>query len=435
MIPLLKKRSSEQVLYFLALFGFPLAFFFHFAIKQDPRFFINLAAALFCLILYFFYWGKRLSAYQAEHNFKSQDIFESRNLVTAEIAAETKAIAALEDKIALLAKLKDLTELLGQCLYTLDTSKMLTNEAHRLIAAGKGSEATVILYLFHAKTGEFGISSSQKGLNRVSIKSKQGDAFDRWVVKTLQPLLVEDSRGDYRFDVEKIAGEDSRVVGSLISVPLVVGQRTLGILRVDHPREKFFTTDDLRFLAAIADLAAVAVENAQLYERAEQLAIFDGLTNLYQRRYLMGRIAQEISRHVRRQESLAFLMMDLDKFKDYNDRFGHVAGDIVLKTAAMAMTDYFSHIPGSLVARYGGEEFCVLLPDCSKTKAAELAEGLREKIAGQTIFLRRERTRVTISIGVAAFPQDGRDKDELIAQADQSLYRAKEQGRNRVCYV
>ena len=98
----------------------------------------------------------------------------------------------------------------------------------------------------------------------------------------------------------------------------------------------------------------------------------------------------------------------------------------------MILADFFKQ-PGDLVCRYGGEEFCVLLPECTKTKAVQLAQTIREKIEGQTIILRREKTNITVSIGVSAFPKDAQAKEDFIEKADQALYQAKKTGRNKVC--
>ena len=135
---------------------------------------------------------------------------------------------------------------------------------------------------------------------------------------------------------------------------------------------------------------------------------------------------------MRRGQELSFLMVDLDKFKHYNDSFGHMAGDIVLKTLAQILEEHFSR-PGDLACRYGGEEFCVFLPDCPKPRALQLANDLRKKIEAREIILRRQKTHVTVSIGVAAFPKDASGRDDLILKADEALYQAKETGRNKVC--
>ncbi len=409
--------------------------FFVFAIFYETTFFVFLAVGLAAILFYLFPLYLGLNKKQAEIVLQSQNLEEKRNLVEAEIQDERSFIGSLRNKIALYGELRVLTERLNQCLSLKDTSTAISEEVNKLFSE---KDRTLILYLFHSsskepsgQTGELGISSSRKGQMHVNIKSKKGDLYDQSVARAMQPLLIEDTKKDYRFDEEKMAGEETRPVRSLMIVPLMIGKKALGILRMDSPHENNFTTEDLRFLTTIADVGAVAIENAQLYERLEQLAIKDSLTGLYLRRYLLERLSSEVSRQMRRKGEMSFLMVDLDKFKQYNDQFGHVAGDIVLRTVAMILTDFFRH-PGDLVCRYGGEEFCVLMPDCLKVKAVELAEELRKKIAGQTIILRREKTRVTVSIGVASFPQDAINPKELIHKADLALYQAKKNGRNQV---
>lgn len=431
------KKPSYNLYFFLpSALVFILIAFFVYAIFYESTFFIFLAIGLAAILFYLFPLYRGLNKKQAEIVLQSQNLEEKRNLAEAEIKEEKLFIKSLREKIALYGELRVLTERLSQCLSLNDTSTALSGEVNKLFGE---KDRTMILYLFHSsrrepngKTGELGISSSHKGEMRVNIKSKKGDLFDQSVVRTMQPLLIEDTRKDYRFDEEKMAGEEIRPVRSLISVPLMIGKKALGILRIDSPHQKNFTTEDLRFLTTIADVGAVAIENAQLYERLEQLAIKDSLTGLYLRRYLLERLTVEVSRQMRRKGELSFFMFDLDKFKQYNDKFGHVAGDIVLRAVAMILADFFRQ-PGDLVCRYGGEEFCVLMPDCPKSKAVELAEELRKKIAEQTIVLRREKTRITVSIGVASFPQDAINPKELIHKADLALYQAKENGRNQVC--
>lgn len=424
-----KKPSYNFYLFPAAASIVILVAFFVFAIFYETTFFVFLAAGLAAILLYLFPLYLGLNRKQAEIVLQSQNLEEKRNLVEAEIREEKLFIGSLREKVALYGELKVLTERLSQCLSLEDTSTALSGEVNKLFG---GKDRTMILYLFHSRTGELGISSSHKGEMRVNIKSKKGDLYDQSVVRAMQPLLIEDTKRDYRFDEEKMAGEETRPVRSLMSVPLMIGKKALGILRVDSPHEKDFTTEDLRFLTTIADVGAVAIENAQLYERLEQLAIKDSLTGLYLRRYLVERLSTEVSRQMRRKGEMSFLMLDLDKFKQYNDKSGHVAGDIVLRTVAMVLTGFFRH-PGDLICRYGGEEFCVLMPDCPKAKAAGLAEELRKKIAEQTIVLRREKTRITVSIGVASFPEDAINPKELIHKADLALYQAKEKGRNQVC--
>jgi diguanylate cyclase (GGDEF)-like protein len=370
----------------------------------------------------------RLQKKQSHIALLKEEYFEKANLLKVELQHEWETIASLRLKIINYAQLKDLTEKLSLCLSLEETSGTLSVEVSKLFGH---KDVTVILYLFHSTTGELGISSSKKGQMQVNLKAKKGDIFDHFVVKTMHPLLVEDVQTDFRFDLDKMDAEDKRLIRSLISTPLIVGEKTLGILRVDSAVARHFTTDDLRFLRTIADLTSIAIENAQLYERLETMAIKDGLTGLYLRRHMLERLGEEIAREMRKGTELSFLMIDLDFFKQYNDSFGHMAGDIVLKTISQILEEQFNH-PGELVCRYGGEEFCVLLPDCPKSKAGVLANELRKKIEAREIILRRQKTHVTVSIGVAAFPKDAQGKDDLIFKADEALYQAKETGRNKV---
>jgi diguanylate cyclase (GGDEF)-like protein len=429
LIEKLKKQLFKQSLplliaLFVVLIGLNILFVF-----LNPHFLYVLALGLLVVVIQLIPLHQKVSHKHSEVELQIQSLEEQKNLIEADIAHEEQAVKSFQEKIIDSSLLKDLTEKLSRCLSLEDATRTLSLEVNRLFS---DREATIILYLFHSKTGELGLSSSQKGQMRVNIKSKQGDIFDQWLVRTMQPLLIEDVLSDYRFDVDKIATEYPRPLSSLISVPLMVGNKAMGILRVDSTREKAFGTDDLRFLTTIGDLGAVAIENAQLYETIEQLAIKDGLTDLYLRRYLFERLPAEISRQLRRKATLSLLMMDLDKFKEYNDKYGHAAGDIVLRSLALLSKHFFKD-PGTLICRYGGEEFCVLLLDCPKKRAVELAEEFRKRIESQTIELRRQKTNITVSIGVASLPEDTTMKEELISKADQAMYKAKSKGRNQVC--
>ena len=136
-------------------------------------------------------------------------------------------------------------------------------------------------------------------------------------------------------------------------------------------------------------------------------------------------------RSQRTHHPFSLFMSDIDHFKMYNDRYGHIAGDLVLKQVARLLKENLGK--DDILCRYGGEEFSVILPNRPKQSALSLAERLRRSVESQSFLLRRETTFVTISIGVATFPEDGLVKEELLKRVDSFLYRAKREGRNRVC--
>ena len=181
----------------------------------------------------------------------------------------------------------------------------------------------------------------------------------------------------------------------------------------------------------MGDLGAVAIQNAFLYTWIQELAIRDSLTNLFVRRYFMKRFQEEIKRAARKKGSLSLLMLDIDHFKSYNDKFGHATGDLILKYLARVIIS--SVREGDMVARYGGEEIAILLINADKRDAIKIAESIRKKIEDTPFVLRREKQSLTVSIGVAIYPKDSVLEEDLIKISDARLYKAKSMGRNRIC--
>ncbi len=164
-----------------------------------------------------------------------------------------------------------------------------------------------------------------------------------------------------------------------------------------------------------------------------ELSIRDGLTGLYNHRYMHEFLSNEISRCRRHGRVISVIFLDVDHFKIYNDTHGHPAGDALLKTLGKIVSERLRKV--DVLARYGGEEFVIVLPDTFKEQAALIAESIRKTIDGHEFFGRETQPlgRVSASFGVAAFTDEGADADALLSLVDKALYRAKEEGRNRVC--
>ncbi len=215
--------------------------------------------------------------------------------------------------------------------------------------------------------------------------------------------------------------------GSALAVPLVVEDRVLGILAVRTPRPSAYDDHQLAVLSTIAQQAAIAIENA----RHHRMATIDSLTGLHLRDYFFRRVEEEHVRARRYRGAFALLMLDVDRFKEINDRRGHLAGDRYLRALGAAIRTRLR--AADLACRFGGDEVCILLPETDRAGAVAIAERLRVALGHLRSSLDDPPFSATVSVGVAAYPEDeGGGLDVLLRRADQALYRAKRGGRDRV---
>jgi len=267
----------------------------------------------------------------------------------------------------------------------------------------------------------------------------EGDGLVRRVLHELRP---EQSR----------EGDDRRLV-----VPLVVQARAEGWVEIRGAGARGFAEDEIELVQILANQAAAALDNTRLYETLARQAITDGLTGLYNHRFFYERLRAEVARARRYDLQLSLLMMDLDDFKTYNDRFGHPAGDGVLRRVAQIMTGQLRNRV-DIPARYGGEEFAVILPHTETPGAETVGTRLSHQVgaieedlaaphgalvAGERVRHSVEATafpgrasrdvvHITISVGVASLPAHALDAEQLVHAADTALYLAKQHGKNRV---
>ena len=213
-------------------------------------------------------------------------------------------------------------------------------------------------------------------------------------------------------------------------LPLLWKNLGVGALVLGSRREGFLPLDLLDMLRVVADHAAIAIANAQMYERMERMATTDGLTNLVNHRHFQGLFDSYLARAERYGRKLSLILLDIDHFKTINDTYGHPVGDRVLKRMAGVLS--VAARKTDVVARYGGEEFAILLEETDREGARLHAERLRETVEKEEFHCDNGRFRCTLSLGVAAFPDDAAHKAAVIECADQALYEAKRGGRNRV---
>ncbi|MCU0606119.1 MAG: GAF domain-containing protein [Candidatus Edwardsbacteria bacterium] len=252
------------------------------------------------------------------------------------------------------------------------------------------------------------------------------DGVTGMVAATGEPIIIEDVTTSSQYI--SIDGNTR----SEIAVPLKLGGQMIGVINVESDNLGAFGSLDLRLLTTLAAQVAVAVENARLYEQTEQLAVTDGLTGIFNHRYFQEFFERELNRAKRYRHSLSLIMLDIDHFKQVNDSHGHPSGDRVLQQVAAVLRTQARDV--DLVARYGGEEFMVVLPETRKREAMILANRIRVQVRDITFKDEHDRDldRITVSLGVASFPEDGGTKSDLIDYVDKALYRAKAAGRDQV---
>jgi diguanylate cyclase (GGDEF)-like protein len=252
------------------------------------------------------------------------------------------------------------------------------------------------------------------------------DAADKWVEERKIPLLVRNAGTDTRFPRGFFgAGEQS-----FMALPLHLFGRLVGFVRAAAPEPDRFRAEDLRGAELACTLAGVSMENIYLFDKVNELAIRDALTGLYTHRAFQSRLEEEVLRSARTKVPFSVVMCDIDHFKSYNDTYGHQAGDAVLRAVAEVVSAGIREI--DFAARYGGEEFALVITGAGKAQAAAAAEQIRAALEARAFSFGGKPSRVTASFGVAEFPAESAAAGQLVRAADERLYRAKQNGRNRV---
>lgn len=259
-------------------------------------------------------------------------------------------------------------------------------------------------------------------------EARVGQGIAGSVASSGEPLHIVDIESDARFGRRN--SEQYRD-SSLVCVPILVGDRVVGVLNVNNKRNgESFTVNDLNLMTLLASQAAVAIDNAHRYQDLSEQAITDGLTGVYIRRYFDECLDRAVRAALTGGRTFSVLLCDIDHFKQVNDHFGHLAGDAALRHVARCLTQAVRD--QDLVARYGGEEFGVLLGRASAATAVAVAERIRALVEQRPARWNEADVPLTISIGVAAFEEAHGSADAVLDAADRALYRAKGEGRNRV---
>lgn len=241
-------------------------------------------------------------------------------------------------------------------------------------------------------------------------------------LETGKPVLVNDvsTEPDYVPGFAETKAE--------MCLPLISFGESLGVLALESATANAFDPMDMQPLESVADICATAIKNATFVETVKQQAYVDGLTGVFNRRLFEVRLLEEMERAQRYDSALSLIMVDIDHFKKLNDEFGHLLGDEVLKQVSALFGQQLRK--ADVVCRYGGEEFVIVVPETTGENAMGVADKLRRAV--ETHLFPGVPRPVTVSLGVAEYPQQGKTRDEIVKAADSALYASKQAGRNRV---
>jgi diguanylate cyclase (GGDEF)-like protein len=327
----------------------------------------------------------------------------------------------LSKSIAEFYTLNQISQAIGSIL---DTKELLKRFNDIILGVVGGSYSSIILY------------DEESGRLKVHTTNVANPGELATIADNINSGILLDAlmKGEYilenNVDYYQYLFTCGRNINSLMCIPLTTGSRKFGLILVEHTLSNAFDSENIRFLRIIAQQVGIVMENAELYLKMKEMARKDGLTGIYNRQYFQERLQQEFKEAQRNGYPLSLVMYDIDHFKKFNDMYGHLFGDKVLKSVAEVVRSTLRKT--DMIARYGGEEFTILLPYTNLEDAYEKVEALRKMIAKHVIEDNLISVSVTASFGISSFDECALTENDLVRTADDALYEAKAAGRNCV---
>ncbi len=347
-------------------------------------------------------------------------LFLSTYLFYRKYVNERKKLQQSIKRIRDVSIINEYISLLNSTLQREEVLDIVVEKVKELLKA----EKSAIILVEEGKVRDFYSSLGPTGQCKTELTGTVREVFSN-----LCTIRTDDLYSHDRF---KCLPKEHPQIKSVLMVPILLRGKPLGVvIAADRQNGGAFTADDEDLLLNFAFHAALALEKVGFYEEVKNMASRDGLTGLLNHRTFQERLKEEIDRARRFGQPLCLLMMDIDRFKDFNDTFGHLMGDEILRRIGGILSQCLRSI--DIACRYGGEEFGVILPGVDIEGARTVAERIRREVEGLKIPTDGGRHGVTISIGIATFPEDAETREELIDRADKALYLAKRTGRNRIC--
>ena len=360
-------------------------------------------------------------------NEKILALAEEKIKLKDKIARQKQQVEAYQAESGRIGKLRNLIEINSFISHSLEKEEVLQRILDQIKMLLNCELSSILLVDEEMQCLKFAFMSKTEDAEQLkSTQLKMGEGIAGTVWDNGTPIIINDAQSDSRFS--KLGDSKTNITTrSLVAVPLTVNGQITGVIEAINKRAGIFDDFDLQLLQYVSTQSAIAIKNANLYD----MAIRDGMTKLFMHKYFNKRLEEEWKRTRRYEKNLSLIILDIDHFKGFNDTYGHQAGDRVLKEVARVIQNNCRAI--DIPCRYGGEEFAVILPETSSGDAMVFAERIRAMIERMRIHYNDAVLQLTISGGVASFPEvQPPDIEGFIELADLALYYSKNNGRNRL---
>lgn len=346
----------------------------------------------------------------------------------SEILSKLRTMASLKQKVRELQTLNEVVQAINSSLQPKEILRIIMEKTADLIKA----EGWSVLLLDHEKREIiFEAVAGEAGLKLLGMRLKIGQGVAGWVARYGQSLIVPDVTKDPRF----YSGVDKKtkfITKSILCVPMKSRDKIIGVVEVVNKiGGEPFTQADLEIFENLVAHITIALENAKMYRRMEEASLIDDLTGLYNIRYCNQFLDNFLIDRKGSRGIISLIFFDIDFFKLVDDNFGHLVGSETLKLVGTRLKRVVRD--GDIVVRYGGDEYIVVLPNTDKKTATVIAERIRREVSKEPFYaFANKKFNITVTLGVASFPEDAKNRDDLIGRADKAMYDGKLSGRDKV---
>jgi diguanylate cyclase (GGDEF)-like protein len=367
--------------------------------------------------------SREIAAYN-EHSTEQAQVFANQAAIAIENTRLYQSAIEAAERRAVLHRVSQ------EMITASANPEQIYTAIHRAVAELMPSEAFII-GLLDASQGDIEIIYLiDRGQRYQPHRSPTDRGLSGYVINTGEPLLINEFTPEKATELNVAHFGTEEHIRSILAVPLRLGKYVFGILSAQCYLPNVYTEEDQRLLEMLAAHAAIALDNARLFSKVQNLAITDSLTGVYNRRQLLDIAQYEFNRAKRYSRPLSAIMLDLDGFKQINDTHGHATGDRVLRAVAQRFQKNIRKI--DTLGRYGGDEFAIVMPETKHERALSVGYRLRDCMVETPIIVDEQEYQLTISVGVATISPQTQDLFNLLVMADNALYAAKAEGKNRV---